>query len=271
MSREIEIPNEFMGVPVNEDTLKDTLSSKRPQPEREQDTSSSNIPGELPDKVKENPKDYIVVPEKRIVIATRQHYNNLNWENSIRTVAEDNLCLTPIDSFMQHFLNLRDAAQGKKQLVYADGSLVSRDDAINHWNYVSSTDRSPFGNKPFWTWLDAKFKETPQGLQIRTNHRVKSSNLESTMKKIDPHMSESGWADLDLNSQGLPKNSAGSNYMQGQNMYFWSPVKDKVARFVAGSGGADLCCDGGCRSRGSSLGVFACAAGVAPQNSGGKS
>ena len=257
-------------IPVNPHGLEDIAAGLL-----NQQTNISNTPntalGDLPEIVKRNPKNYILVPEKNVVIAIRQEYNGLNWEDAIKTISRDRLKLPRIDEFMQHFLNLKEAANGRKGLVYADGSPVTKEQAMVNWNYVSSRDRSPYSNQAFWTWMDAQFKETSKGLELHTDHKVDSRNAirsNSGTKLGNDYLGSNDFADIPpFNPQGLPKvKSTDSQYVQGKNIYFWKPVKDKVAGFNAGSYWTGLNCGRDASFVGSHLGVLACAAGVAPKN-----
>ena len=158
-------------IPVNPKGLEEIaaalLAQSTPSP-----VSPDVALGEFPESVRRNPRDYILVPEKNIVMARRQSYDGLNWKDAIKTAHADKLRLPRIDEMMKYFLNAREASNGKKQLLYADGSPVSRDQAVADWNYVSSRDRSPFANKPFWTWLDAKFENLQSLGPFHSNHTV---------------------------------------------------------------------------------------------------
>ncbi len=257
-------------IPVNPYGLED-IAAGLLNPQINISNTSDTAPKDLPDIVKRNPKNYILIPEKNVVIATRQEYNGLTWEDAIKITFKDRLKLPRIDEFMQHFLNLKEAANGRKGLVYADGSPVTTEQAMVNWNYVSSRDRSPYSNQAFWTWMDAKFKETPKGLELHTDHKVDSRNAirpNSGTVVVNDYLGSNDFADIPpFNAQGLPKvKSTDSQYVQGKNIYFWRPVKDRVAWFYADSGGAGLSCGGDPASVDSHLGVLACAAGAAPKN-----
>lgn len=248
-------------IPVNPQGLEEIATALLVAPSTDSPVNTAS--GNLPEIVIKNPQGYIFVPEKKVVIATRQSYNQLKWSEAIRAAQTDHLKMPPIDVFMQHFLNLRDAAEGKKRLFYADGKLISKNQAIEHWNYVSSTDRGPFGDQPFWIWLDADFKSTASGMHIETAHRYQGNKLEAQIVKLDAYMNSNGWVDLSLNKHGLPKNSSTStNYVQGKNIYFWQPIADRVAGFVASSSWASLDCFGDRQGSSAVLGVLPCAEGT---------
>lgn len=246
-----KIPKTLFGKKV-EGSLERMLEQKQDEPEQMVVSPViANVRG----------SNYIQVPEKNIVIAKRQAYNGLQWEQAIEAVQKDGLYVPRIDQFMQHFVNLQQAAEGKRTLLDGDGKALTRDEAIENWNYVSSTNRTPFNSEVFWTWLDAKFEKDPDGsLHLETNHKTGNS---FNIHKLDPHLKSDCYVDLNFNNQGLPvSRNAQGNYVQGKNIYFWQPVEGRVAGFDAGSGGAGLYCYRNPSYRNSSLGVLSCAEGA---------
>ena len=260
----IEIPDNWLGKKL-EGSLEKLLSKEQP---KDKDIAPFE---DLPEIIKSNPHDYIWVPEKNIAVAKRQAYDGFSLEQAIKSVNADNLRLLHIDEMMQHYLNARDAANGKRVLQDLGGNTLSRTEATELWNYLSSIDRKPFGNKPFWTWLDALFKETPQGMEMHTQYLMNGEIKSRLITKLDSYAGNNDWVELSsLNNQGLPINNSSTNsYVQGQNFYFWRPKNGKVAGFGASSGGAVLYCDWVPSVVDSRLGVLACVAGSREKNSGG--
>jgi hypothetical protein len=260
----IEIPKDFMGVPVSEKTLKETLSSRGSN-----DSGSSDKRGH---NVSLNPnldgREYIQIPQHgNIVIATDITYKNKNWRETLDALNSDGLFMPRIDHFMTHFMNVRKAVDGGGELVYADGTPVSDDKIKEVWRYISSTDRDGIG--VCWTWLDALFVNKSGVLKLETDHMGSTGNG-ANLYDLEAYASSSGWAELDFNRQGLPTKGSGlDRYSRGENIYFWEPQDGRVARFVADSGRAVLYCYWVPDDRDTSLGVFACAEGAARKNSGG--
>ena len=255
--------NTYLGKPIKgayEDYLERNKSS-----EGRNHSKTISPPSEfLPELVRRNPKDFIKIPEKSQVIAKRPDYNNLNWQQALEKSQESNLILPRIDVFMQHYLNLKEAANGKRPIYDAAGKLIDKDEAKDHWNYLSSTNRKPFNNEVFWTWLDAYFKKNSNDeLYLQTNHRIINGQVKSQNISLDQYVESDAYVNLDFNKQGLPKSiSQSEGYVQGKNIYYWSPIENGVARFRAGSGMAVLGCD---RSPGysiSSFWVLSCAEGA---------
>jgi len=261
-----KIPNIIFGKPVDgalERMLARSNASQVPTAPANESLPSTPIAANI------NPADYIQVPQKKLVIAKRQDYNGLKFEEAIRATADKGLRVPRIDEMVQHFINVRDAVEGRMTLHDGNNNAILQAEAREHWNYLSSTDRSKFGNTVFWTWLDAFFKENASGLYImETDHRVVkdasgATRINSRNMSLDAYVKMNGWTGLSFNNQGLPVSASPlSQYTQGQNIYFYQPVKDRVARFYAYSGGAGLYCDGGPRGSSSVLGVLACAEGT---------
>ena len=74
---------------------------------------------------------------------------------------------------------------------------------------------------------------------------------------LDNRLASQGWTGLQLNSQSLPtKPFASQENKPGENIYFWTPLENRVARFGAGSVRAGLGCGRDPVDRYSSLGVY---------------
>lgn len=260
----IEIPKTWMGEDI-EGSIERVLSSQPASSEKETQREKSVF--EM-----NEPKSYILVPQFDIAVALRETHLNKNMYESLDALAQEGLKMPSSAQFMTHFMNVREAATGSRQLLYADGTSVGDDVTKDLWNYLSSKDRSPWGGKVCWTWLNARFT---QG-NIETDLEVKADAngkkyLEGKSESLEGFVNNNGLASLAFNSQGLPESSSSVNsYQQGENIHFWKPVDNRVARFDADSGSAGLDCDGGPDDRSASLGVFACAEGTASQNLGGK-
>ena len=166
--------------------------------------------------------------------------------------------MPPPNLFMLHYSKVRDAAQGKLILYDGDNNEIPKKEAIEHWNYLSSTDRV---DEICWTWLDAYFERRQDGLYLLTDHKVINNKLElltNKLGKLEDCVSNDCYVDLDFNRQGLPtQKSTKKKYQQGNNIYFWHPRDKSVARFGADSCGAGLICDWGPGGSSPAIGVFA--------------
>ena len=99
--------------------------------------------------------------------------------------------------------------------------------------------------------LNARFIEGSgfNGLGIETATFDSSGRLNWKSKPLETCLNENCYADIrKINSQGLfTTKSANQNYTQGENAYFWTPVKDKIAarlRFLDNSARIGLHCGG---------------------------
>ena len=199
-------------------------------------------------------KDYIKVEDT--LISKKEIFKGKTWKDTHFALAEKGLFMPPPNLFMLHYSKVRDAAQGKLILYDGDNNEIPKEEAIEHWNYLSSsTDRV----KICWTWLDAKFKEKPDGLYLLTDHEVINNNLEpQTTEKLEDCVSNDCYVNLDFNRQGLPtQKSTKKEYQQGNNIYFWHPRDKSVARFLAFSVRAFLSCYRVPGDSDPALGVFA--------------
>lgn len=247
-----------MGVPVNDVTLKKVLEGKSPSQPIVQPITPIVSPKNL------DGSKYIQVPGTNILIAREETHKNSNWTEAHYNLFDEGLFMPSPSLFVPYFINVRDASQGKVQLYDGNNTPLSRADTEDLWKYLSTAHRSGC-----WTWLDALFVPSTAGLDLQTNHRVKNSggNKELVAQRfnLEAHVGEDGFANLNLNSQGLPKQgskSADQRYSQGNNIYFYQPRPNCVARFDANSGRAGLYCNRTPGSRGAGLGVFGCAEGA---------
>lgn len=261
-----KIPKEFMGM-TTEEALK-IVEAKTTQPQSHVQappqplTVSANI----------NQSDYVQIPQFGALIGKREIFKGKNWTDTHYLLAENGLYMPNPVMFMTHFMNVREASQGRSSLYDGNGSQLSQPEAQSLWNYLSSTDRNLFSGQNCWTWLDALFKKDINGkIYMETNHgAVKDASGTWTLPTgksitLDSYLENSGvWADLPFNKQGLANKSSSNNgYVQGKNIYFWQPIENRVARFDADSDGACLNCNRDPTGTYSSLGVFACAEGTA--------
>ena len=229
-------------------------------PKNEEASTQGNGNYEIPTSEKRN---YIQVPQFGIAIATRETHLGKDMFSTLETLAGEKLKMPSQRQFMRHWFNVEEAAKGKRKLLYADGTTVEDDVSKDLWNYMSSTDRSRFGGKPCWTWLNSLFKEengkwfVEEDLKVLSDAKGKKY-LKGTPTALDACIMKDGYVDLSFNPQNLPtSNSSAQKYEQGKNLYFWHPRKDSVAWFDAGSAGAGLGCGRGPTDSGPSLGVFA--------------
>nr|AQS34880.1 hypothetical protein [uncultured archaeon] len=262
------IPQEFMGVTA-EEALRLAEAKKTQNPAPVTPASPLTVQANV------NGADYIQVPQFNTLIGKREILKGKNWVSTHYELADKGLYMPNPAIFMSHFMNVKSASEGQNILYDGNRSPISRDESREQWNYLSSTDRSPFNGQICWTWLDALFKKGTTGKlnMVTENRAVRDSsgiwNLPTgKVVTLDSYFEKSGaWVDLSFNKQGLAeKASSHNNYVQGANIYFWQPIENRVARFVANSDWAYLSCDWDPSLTDSYLGVFPCAEGtVAPK------
>ena len=258
----IDIPESWMGKPIK-GSLERVFSKK---PETQPDPVRQPVAtGKMPSK-------YIAILGQNIYISPETTHRNKDMYETLEELAsEDQFMPTPAQ-FMKHWMNVKAAAEGLNSLVYADGTTVAEADAKELWEYMSSTNRQNRGAA--WTWLNAQFVEDKGIWYMRNNlevavHKDGKKYLQGPpLNQVISSIRKDKYVSLNFDSQGLPTTESPlTQYKQGENLMFWHPRNTGVARFDADSDGAGLSCDRGPSYRYSVLGVFACAAGVAPQNS----
>jgi hypothetical protein len=261
----INIPDNWLGEKI-EGSIEKVLAEKPAMSNQTRAQTNTEKVYEIND-----PRNYIQVPQFDIVIARKETHRGKNMYDTLESLASEGLKMPSLAQFMTHWVNVKEAVQGKRGLVYADGSPVGNDVAQDLWNYMSSRDRDPWNGEISWTWLNSLFRKDGNDWYIEadlegTTDANGRKSLKGTKAPLNTCLREDSYASINLNSQGLPTDkSSVQEYRQGENFYFWHPRNNAVAGFDAGSDGADLDCGGDPDERDSSLGVFACAEGTAAQ------
>ena len=114
-------------------------------------------------------------------------------------------------------------------------------------------------------WLDARFEEKNGILHVNYCHKVQGNKLVAQYSMpLEVCLVKNKFAGIDLEEwlnnstqQGLPKQD-----IKKGALYYCSPTKDNVARFIADLVGAYFDCDRNQQDPYGSLGVFACIEGV---------
>ena len=267
----ITIPETFMGVQVA-GAMERVLAKEKSQEPAKGTASGSVQPFEFSNK-DINPRDYLQISQLNKIISKFElpGYNDMNWQDTHFKLHQNGIYMPTIPEFMTHFQNVIDSykSQGKKPLFDAAGNPIDEKEVEDIYLHLTKDHIAAYGNqKGAWTWLDAMFKKSANGLEIMSEHKTfkdvgGTKTLEpGKIESLEKCIMKDCYADFNkLNSQGLPTKELKSEYKQGENIYFWSPISERVARFVAGSGRAVLDCDGGPSGRYSGLGVFGVAEG----------
>lgn len=261
----IKIPKKIFGVEVSNKTLEAVLKDSPPETIKPEDKPRGVI---LPGNFDGN--QYVQIPNTNFSIAKAETHKGKNWNDTHFALAEDGLFMPTPALFMSYLMSLKDAAHGRVTLYDGRGQPISRSEAQHLWAYNSST---KVGEA--WTWLDAYFeKETNGKMWMKTDHRVSTGRNKGLMNRrvsLDVPVSEECFVKLKFTALGMPQEKSDADeYWGGRNIYFYPPVDGRVARFYVGSDGAGLYCDRDPSVPNGRLGVFACAEGTAPKNSGGK-
>jgi len=209
-----------------------------------------------------NPRAYIQIPQSPLVIALEETHKGKNFYNTLDDLAAENLSMPTPGIFMRHWLNVHQAAIKKtRKLYYANGNTVLEEDVQDLWKYMSSDHRDGC-----WTWLNALYGLDKNEWYVKTN--LKTLSVLDGEKYLDGNRStlilpiqKNCYVTLNFNDQGMPiTKSLLDNYKQGENIHFIRPPTDEsVARFFAGTIGANLDCGRHPSNSSDSLGVFACA------------
>jgi len=228
-----------------------------------------------------NPKEYIQVGMnglhgKPVVISCYeiQGSNSKDYASAHRFVLSKGLYAPTPLIFTAHLKNVIEAQKRNKQLRYSDGTLLPQSEVEEIYKHLTTNYKDVFGgsNPGAWSWLNAKFIDGTgdNGFDLETITGMKPDGTFITKKvPLENKIWEDCFVDINFNQQGLANaKSVNQSYSQGNNIKFYHPRKNTVARFFAGSGRAYLNCDGYPASSNSSLGVFVCAEGAEPKNGG---
>jgi hypothetical protein len=200
--------------------------------------------------------------------------NNKNYEDAHKFVLEKGLYMPTPAIFMTHFNSVRDAKNGIKNIYDGDGNRIIGKELEDIYLHLTKDHIDTFsgGQAGAWSWLNARFvKGKGQGkLDLETVMGIDGKGNLVTSNSPLRICSGDGYVNLDFNSQGLAKSKFNQqSYQQGKNVYFWSPVEGRVARFYAYSDVASLDCNRFPSYSYASLGVFVCAEGaVSAKNAG---
>lgn len=189
-----------------------------------------------------NHSEYLQIPETNFIITEYEPEwtKGFNYETSHKTVLQKGLEMPTPALFMPHFVNVVNAYHHESRLYDAAGNEVTGDRLNKLYKKLTSD---------CWGWLNAKFVpgtgfnntdlETITGLDAQANLLTKREPLERCLVN-------DCFIDFKFNKQGLAMSNAKSReqeYERGENIYFFYPRKNYVARFWAGSCRAGLYCD----------------------------
>ena len=246
----IKIPKKFMGEPIK-GSLEKVLADIDKAPTLEPEPSGTGT--------HTYHNGFVYIPTANLWFAEEITLTNTNWYDCHKELAKQTLVL-PNGS--EKRLRMPTPKQTWGLILYAK---AHQDDPKLKKIYNDILQKKP-ENKWRAEWQNARFIAGSgfNDLDLETVIGIDSSgNLKTTKQPLEPCLGKSCYAKLNINSQGfLTEKSQDTDYNQEENIYFWPPVNGRVARFVAGSGGAGLSCGGGPQFTDVSLGVRASAEGA---------
>ena len=219
--------------------------------------------------------DYVQIPNLNKIISKfeLQGFNNLNYENTHFKLFENGLFMPDPALFMKHFLNIKDAYQGKIKLYDGLGQVLNKKEIEDIYKHLTTDHITIYGQgteKGAWTWLNSRFVKGKgfSDLDLETITSVDGNGDFNTRREpLMECVQQDCYVNLDFNSQGLAiQGSRKQDYVQGENIHYWYPREGCVAGFVASSGRAYLDCDGDPSDSDASLGVYGCCEAVRAGN-----
>ena len=223
-----------------------------------------------------NKADYINLPSAKhsnyeygetLVAMERTHLNS-DWHAARDGLAVDGAYMLTIRQFAD-FLNLLRSGQASD----GNGNRIQPSRLTDLYNDITEV-RNPWRSE----WLDARFVEQQTGTRVKvpgtnigipgtarkemhiTYHAVNSQGVFQEVTEIlEPYLACNKTPGINLDNwlSGATKHGIPPPNTPDGDLWYWRPTDGKVARFVAGSGGADLSCGRDPSYRGSSLGVRA--------------
>ena len=190
-----------------------------------------------------NKNGFIYVPSINLYVSKERTLQNKNWNDTHKEVLRNGLGRMPTPNETWELIKYAKANLSNPELknVYDD---ILKTTPQNTWH---------------GEWQNAKFSEDKK---IKYVQRVISLDKQgelvySPRERLDDYLIEDCWAEFNsTNKQGLlTRKHSSLSYAQGQNIYFYHPRNNSVARFGANSDGAYLNCGGNPSYSYSALGV----------------
>lgn len=185
----------------------------------------------------QNPENYIQIPDTNTVIAINETHNNMNYENTHKAVLTDGFFIPTLDLWSKHLTSVIEAYKGNTTLYDAKGNPFPQDKLAKLYGELT---------RNCWAWLNARF---PKGngfnnLDLETITGINQGNLVTKIEPLEECLMQDCYVTLDFTSQGLPiKELPIQEYIQGENILYWHPIENSVARFLASSDWAGLLCN----------------------------
>jgi len=181
--------------------------------------------------------DYIQIPNQNYVIAIGETNFNLNYEEAHKKTLEQGLVIPKPIEFMNFHNHIIDSYKNKKTIFDAAGNPISENTKNDLYKKLTSN---------CWTWLNGEFKISENEKKIEYILGLdKNNNFIKLLEDLEPFLASNGYIDFTkLTKDGLGMlNHSIQSYEKGENIYFWSPINEGVAWFLAGSDRAYLSAD----------------------------
>jgi hypothetical protein len=210
-------------------------------------------------------KGFVYIPTVNIWFAEELSLNETNWHDCHKELAKQT------KTFPNNYnsrLKMPTPKETWALILYAKEHL---DDLRLKKIYNDILKKQPEGS---WRaeWQNIRFVPGTgfKNLDLETVVVDSNGDLSTIKEPLKVCLETSGYTQLKINSQGLLiEESKDTEYKQGENIYFYTPVGSFVARFVAVSDRAGLYCSRNPASTNPSLGVRASAPAGARINLGG--
>ena len=174
-----------------------------------------------------------------------QDHNNLNYGNTHIKLLNNGLYMPTPYIFMNFFKQVISAYDNKTKMYTAKGKQLSTQEITDMYKHLTKNhiDIYKANNPGAWTWLNGKFIQdvNTEEFDLETVIGLNNNQLVIKKEKLKSCLNEDCFVKLDFNNQGLAlQKDPKQKYHQGTNIYFWSPVDGRVARFDANSDRAYL-------------------------------
>ena len=235
----MKLPNKVFGIETKEAYARYLEESKKPETKKPKIPKSSTSTNGV------DLANFVYVPEHNLYVAKERTHQGSNWYEIHQSLHQENARMITIREFVDFLALLKtgNALDGLEQRL--------PEDEVERIYKDIAEKKDPYRAE----WLDADFKVVDGRLHINYNHRTVNGNLQpQNSEPLENCVMENSYIDLigSANKQGMP--TRGSN---NQEFYYWKPLEDNnsVARFNAGSNGADVLCSRSPGNSSSALGV----------------
>jgi len=207
----VETPDHYGGKPIPDDAIEIALAAEK---KNRNEGEASPL------------ADFIYVPSIKLHFAKERSHLGKNWYDAHKELHKQNLIMPTIPEFVEFLKYLRTNPTAENTRVYNEITEARDPSRAEH--------------------LDANFYTITEELWVGYNHIVDSNGDIVTMdhRKLEGHFMQNKTPGISLEhwlnnptKQGLPQ----ENSEQG-GLWYWHPIKHKVALFIANFESAYLNC-----------------------------